>query len=346
MGVNMKQVSFVIPCYNSQAYLKQCLDSFLVDAVLPSIEVIVVNDGSTDSTSQIAHDYEKKYPEVFRVLDKPNGGHGSGINAGITLAQGRYFKVVDSDDWIVRENLVRFVKSLKDTAADVVLNSYQTIDLKCGAVLPFSLPEDLAGKVISISTLITRYNEVRDCCTFHGVTYSTQLLRKYGHKLAEGVFYEDQEYATIYFHRAKSVLILPFYLYQYRVGNENQSISISNQVRNISHIQVVAERIIQYWNQFPDMDSNVNEYFIQKMAVLVTSYFATALVKNPEKKEGRKLARNFYEYLMENKPILLERTTRKRTMLGILNRLSFSPELYQKLLYSSLYKKFRGKWLQ
>lgn len=342
----MKQVSFVIPCYNSQAYLERCLDSFLVDAVMPSIEVIVVNDGSTDSTSQIAHTYEQKYPEVFRVLDKPNGGHGSGINAGVAMAQGRYFKVVDSDDWIVREHLARFVKCLEDTVADVVLNSYQTINLKGGAVISFSLPEDLDGKVISMSTLITRYREMRDCCTFHGITYSTQLLREYGYKLAEGVFYEDQEYATIYFHRARSVLILPFCLYQYQVGDENQSISIPNQVRRISHIQVVAERIIQYWNKFPDMDPDVNEYFIQKMSVFATSYFATALVKNPKKKEGRKLAKTFYGYLQENKPVLLQRTTRKRTMLGIMNWLSFSPELYQKLLYSSLYKKFRRFWLQ
>ena len=342
----MKQVSFVIPCYNSQDYLKRCLDSFLVDAVLPFIEVIVVNDGSTDGTSQIAHDYEKNYPEVFRVLDKQNGGHGSGINAGIAMAQGRYFKVVDSDDWIVSEHLDRFVKCLEDTTADVVLNSYQTINLKSGAVIPFSLPEDLDGKIISISTLMARYSEIRDCCTFHGITYSTQLLRNYGHKLAEGVFYEDQEYATIYFHRAKDILILPFYLYQYQVGDENQSISIPNQVRRISHIQMVAERIIQYWNQFPDMDPDVNEYFIQKMSVFATSYFATALVKKPEKKEGRKLARAFYGYLQETKPVLLKRTTRKRATLEIMNRLSFSPELYQKLLYSSLYKKFRGVWLQ
>ena len=342
----MKQVSFVVPCYNSENYLRRCLDSFLVDEVLADIEVIVINDGSTDHTSEIAHGYQNQYPDVFRIIDKENGGHGSGINTGIDIACGRYFKVIDSDDWVVKENLPAYVCALRQHTADVIVNGYQSINAKTGAIISFPVPDPLGGTILTFPELMNHYDDLRDCCTFHGITYSTKLLQKSRYRLTEGVFYEDQEYATIYFYFATHFLILPFYLYQYQVGDENQSIAIPNQVKRIGHIRTVAENIIQYWNNREPMDPYVNEYFIQKMSVFITSYFATALVKKPEKKAGRLLAKDFYRYLQKNKPILLKRTSRKRAMLVILNYFSFSPLVYQKLLNSSVYKSFRRFWLQ
>ena len=95
----MKYISFAIPCYNSQEYMAKAIESILVGG--EDVEIIIVNDGSKDRTSEIAHEYKEKYPEIIKVVDKENGGHGDAVNVGLNHASGRYFKVVDSDDWAV-----------------------------------------------------------------------------------------------------------------------------------------------------------------------------------------------------------------------------------------------------
>ena len=91
----MKDISFVVPCYNSEAYMEKCIDSLLIGK--NQVEIIIVDDGSTDKTGKIADDYHKKYPEIIKVIHQENGGHGEGINVGLKHATGKYFKVVDSD---------------------------------------------------------------------------------------------------------------------------------------------------------------------------------------------------------------------------------------------------------
>ena len=93
----MKYISFAIPCYNSAAYMDRAVESILKGG--EDVEIIIVNDGSKDDTSKIAHEYEEKYPTIVRAVDKENGGHGDAVNAGLDHAEGKYFKVVDSDDW-------------------------------------------------------------------------------------------------------------------------------------------------------------------------------------------------------------------------------------------------------
>ena len=97
----MKILTFVVPCYNSESYMRRCIDSLLPGG--DDVEIIIVNDGSTDATWEIAAEYEANYPGIVRAVQKENGGHGSGVNTGIALASGKYFKVVDSDDWVDAE---------------------------------------------------------------------------------------------------------------------------------------------------------------------------------------------------------------------------------------------------
>ena len=94
----MKCLTITVPCFNSQDYIKRCMDSLLVGG--NDVEIIIVDDGSTDKTAEIADKYREQYPDIVRVVHKENGGHGSGVNKGLELATGMYFKVVDSDDWL------------------------------------------------------------------------------------------------------------------------------------------------------------------------------------------------------------------------------------------------------
>ena len=112
----MKLISFTVPCYNSQEYMRKCIDSLLVGG--DDVEIIIVNDGSTDNTFNIANEYVEKYPNICRVCHKTNGGHGSGVNKGIELATGIYFKVVDSDDYLEKNALLELLATIKKHLAN------------------------------------------------------------------------------------------------------------------------------------------------------------------------------------------------------------------------------------
>ena len=102
----MKLLSIAIPCYNSEAYMRNCIESLLPGG--DEVEILIVDDGSTkDNTAQIADEYETRYPGICRAIHQENGGHGEAVNAGLRAATGIYFKVVDSDDWVNAEALQR-----------------------------------------------------------------------------------------------------------------------------------------------------------------------------------------------------------------------------------------------
>lgn len=108
-----KILTITIPSYNVEKYLDETLPHYFDERVLPDIEILIVNDGSKDNTLAIANGYHEKYPESVFVIDKPNGGHGSTINAGIAAARGKYFKVIDADDWVDTESFVKLIDTLK-----------------------------------------------------------------------------------------------------------------------------------------------------------------------------------------------------------------------------------------
>ena len=118
----MKYISFVVPCYNSQDYMEKCIDSLLIGK--EDVEIIIVDDGSTDKTGKIADRYQKKYPTIVKAIHQPNGGHGEGINTGLKHATGKYFKVVDSDDWVDKKAYKEILKKVKKIDADLIVMNY------------------------------------------------------------------------------------------------------------------------------------------------------------------------------------------------------------------------------
>lgn len=107
----MKYLTITVPCFNSEEYLERCIESLLIGG--EKVEIIIVDDGSTDRTGEIADRYESEYPDVVRAVHKGNGGHGSGVNAGLKLAVGTYFKVVDSDDWLEESAYRKLLQKLE-----------------------------------------------------------------------------------------------------------------------------------------------------------------------------------------------------------------------------------------
>ena len=123
----MKYISFAIPCYNSEAYMEKAINSILPGG--EDVEIIVVNDGSKDSTQEIAERYQEKYPTIVKAVKKENGGHGDAVNCGLAHATGKYFKVVDSDDWVDEESLHKILDAVKgfvdaDSQVDMIISNY------------------------------------------------------------------------------------------------------------------------------------------------------------------------------------------------------------------------------
>ena len=91
-----KVLTVIVPVYNMEKYIRQCLESLVIGGVL------VVLDGSKDGSAEIAYEFVEQYPDTFRIIYKANGGHGSAINTGLMMASGEYVKILDSDDWVER----------------------------------------------------------------------------------------------------------------------------------------------------------------------------------------------------------------------------------------------------
>lgn len=339
----IKQLTVAIPAYNTEAYLEQCLDSLVGNDA--RLEIIVVNDGSTDRTKAIANRYVEAYPDQVHLINKENGGHGSGINCAVEQATGRYFKVIDADDWVMRDNLKLLLDALEKTEADAVLTGYRTINESSGKILTYPTDCRYTGQKISVSQLLKVYEEISSCCSFHGLLYRTQFYRSCGFRLSEGIFYEDHEYATLPFAHVETVLILPFLFYEYRIGNSGQSVAFANQVKRIDHIEMVVRKILDYRDSCAPLRPDREEYIFRKLCVVVVSYFAVALVKDPDRKKGAEKARRFWQWLENREPQLLERTSKKYKTMLWMHRLHFPANLYQKILDTHFYKQFRRIWM-
>ena len=124
----MKTLSISIAAYNAEKWLSKCLDSFCVPDVMDYLDVIIVNDGSSDGTSEVACKYITAYPDTFRLINKDNGGHGSTINASIPNAIGKYYKIVDADDWVENDGLIDLINKLNSIDADVVYSPYYKVN--------------------------------------------------------------------------------------------------------------------------------------------------------------------------------------------------------------------------
>ncbi len=231
----MKTISFAVPCFNSANYMEKCVESLLPCG--DDIEIILVDDGSTrDNTAEICDRLEAEHPGIVRAIHKPNGGHGSAVNTGLAAAEGLYYKVVDSDDWMDRaamETLMTYLRQQKakveasganEDATDLVISNY------------------VYEKVFEGTHTTIRYTNVfptdrefgwSDCGHFrssqyllmHSVIYRTKLLRDMGLKLPEHCFYVDNVFVYVPLPNVRTIRYFDVDAYRYFIGREDQSVN-------------------------------------------------------------------------------------------------------------------------
>lgn len=227
-----KLLSIIVPSYNMEAYLPKCLGSLvgMDESYLNLLDVIVVNDGSKDRTSAIAHEYAQKWPQTFKVIDKPNGNYGSCINAALPVAQGTWVKVLDADDWFKTENLPGFLDYLSqvDAGVDLVLSNFTRFS-PTGEVVQhaeWAFPTDGA-----FDFEVFADTPCPDL-TMHGYAYRTAHVRGLGYRQKEGVSYSDIEWACIPLVGIQKLAYYPHDVYQYLAGRPGQTMDAERYAAN------------------------------------------------------------------------------------------------------------------
>ena len=342
-------MTVAVPAYNAEWCLEKCLSSFITDPVSDSLEVIIVNDGSTDGTQEIALRYIEEYPEVFRLIDKENGGHGSAINVAIKQATGKYFNVVDADDWILTENLPRFLETLSETQAHVILTHYHTVNSKTGKRREFKTADIPLNRIYTIDEFTVMRGNIYSCFNLHGLTYCTKLYRDSAIVLSEGIYYEDQEYATLPFANVQTILPLDIFLNQYLIGNISQSVSDESIVKRLSHVECVVRKLFCNYRENRSASEGAKRYFAWKALDMLQLYYVAALLKNSDKPNGRKEAARIRGEMFKLAPSLVRKIDFRYKLSVIMNRLGVSgrtveflkrPLLYD--IYWSLFRRNRG----
>lgn len=336
----MKLLSFVIPAYNSEKYLEKCLSSMLEPSVLEDLEIIVVNDGSTDATEKIALDFCGRYPGTVRLITQKNLGHGGALNTGCAAAQGKYLKVVDADDWVERKSLPALIKALETCDSDVVLTHYRTVNITTGEDKAWRCYPEAFGKTMTLADVMNRWGDFDRALTFHGIAYRRDFYQKMGISLSEHIFYEDHEFATFPCCHAETVTPLDMFVYVYRIGDVNQSVSDANQLRRISHVEAVLNRLLTEGEKLPQGAGR--DYAAAKAQGLLMSYLTTALLVCPDKAQGRALAEKAVEALRTPFPENYRQIQGKYKIFQAMSRLHITRRQFEAVLDSRLYNKLRG----
>lgn len=272
-----KILSIIIPTYNMEKYLNKCLDSLIVEN-MHLLEVLVINDGSKDRSSAIAHGYQEKYPDTFRVIDKENGNYGSCINRGLKEATGKYVKVLDADDSFDRDNFRLFLDKLTSLDVDMVLTDYVKVDEqdKVTESICYFISQN---KVLSFEESIAR---IVSSIQMHAVTYLRQNLLDIGYVQTVGVSYTDLEWTFLPATTANKIYYYPASIYRYLMGREGQTMNPAVMNKSFSQQITVIQSLNRQYDSYPDSDTSkkrylyrrimTNLYFIYRNAVLFRYY--------------------------------------------------------------------------
>ncbi len=293
----MKLISFVIPCYNSESYMEKAINSLLVKK--EEIEIIIVNDGSKDNTLKIANKYKKKYPEVIKVIDKENGGHGSGVNAGLKIAQGKYFKVVDSDDWVNKDALKKTLDTLEKIDVSMCIVNY--VYEKDGKSREMNYKKFLPQNKIFGWDEVKKFS-ISKYLLMHSVIYKTSLLKNINLSLPEHTFYVDNifVYYPLKFVDTMYYLDVPFY--RYFIGRDDQSVNEKVMISRIDQQLKVNKLMLDYFNPLEVKNKNLREYLIHYLDIMVA--VSTILLRMDGSKEASEKRQELWNYLDKNKELV------------------------------------------
>jgi len=285
-----KLLTISIAAYNVEKYIKQCLNPFIDKSFMDDIEVLIINDGSSDKTALIAKKYEDRYPGTFRLIDKENGGHGSAVNRGISEAKGKYFKTVDGDDWVDEKAFKELIDYIRTSDTDIISTDYWWVDDNTKKKIK-EIKNTFRGMEYRKKYLFD--NICRDIhINIHAMTIKTEILQKNNIRLDHNCFYVDAEYVLFPVPYINTIVFLPEPVYMYRLGLETQSMNLLNMQKNCSHHEKVIKRIMELYNSRTgkNLSTPKKEYIEKAIAKLITSQIKIYLSYPASPEMKRKIA--------------------------------------------------------
>ncbi|MCC8144846.1 MAG: glycosyltransferase, partial [Bacteroidales bacterium] len=227
-----KLLTISIAAYNVESYIGQTLDSLCANEILDDIEVFIIDDGGTDNTLLIAREYEKRFPDTFHAIHKKNGGYGSTVNWSMEHATGKYFKLLDGDDWMDKQGLIRLVEFLRNCDADLVLSGRAEINDSGERSHTSNYWETLYGECFDNQTVRLEQLETPFVYGIWVATYRTEIIKNYPNVLPEHQLYTDRMFICYWLPWIRTVAFQHYDVYCYRFGHEGQSVSLENRKRH------------------------------------------------------------------------------------------------------------------
>ena len=291
----MKLLTFAIPCYNSQDYMENCIKSLLPGG--DDVEILVVDDGSKDSTADIADAYEKKYPGIVRAIHQENGGHGEAVNAGIRNATGLFFKVVDSDDWVDQEAYRKILDKLRQLAG-----GGQTLDMFIANYV-YEKEGAKHKKVMRYPSLpkerIFTWNEARlykgQYILMHSVIYRTKLLQECGLELPKHTFYVDNIYVYKPLPSVRTMYYIDVDFYRYFIGREDQSVNEKVMIRRIDQQIRVNKLMVDEFDLWKIQNKRLRRYMFNYLEIITV--ISTVMLIRSGTEENLLKKRELWSYI-------------------------------------------------
>ena len=315
-----KILTVVIPSYNVEKYLDQTLQSFIDVSIMEKLEVLVVDDGSKDRTAEIGEKYVLRYPETFRVIRKKNGGHGSTINVGITEANGKYFKVVDGDDWVETKDFAELVLKLENCDSDFVMTNFKEVDDQTRDSVLWDYKKMPDGKEMSFAEAAEK-----NIMPMHALTIKTAILQKQNIRMDEHCFYVDVEYILYPVPYVMTVTRFDLTVYMYRVALATQSVSMTGFQTHINdHIRVIMN-VSDYINAHKEKglaDEKI-KYMETRIAQMVDMQVSIFLSFPKSDKKIQRKFKEFDEKLKEKNEEIYEKAAEYRAVLRLLRKTNF-----------------------
>ena len=275
----MKLLSVAVPCYNSAAYMRHCIDTLLTGG--EEVEILIVNDGSTkDNTAEIADEYQARYPGRCKAVHKENGGHGDAVMHGLRAATGFYFKVVDSDDWVDEAALKRVLdalRTLRDKGVDLVVANYvyekEGVAHKHVVRYGNALPQERILTWEEVGSF-----RVGQYMLMHALIYRRQLLLDSGLELPKKTFYVDNLYAYQPLPLVKTLYYIDADLYRYYIGRSDQSVNESIMISRIDQ-QIRVNKLMMQVYATAEIPTRRERRYMLKHLEIVTTVSSILLVK-------------------------------------------------------------------
>lgn len=306
----VKLLSIAIPCYNSEAYMENCIQSLLSGG--EDVEILIIDDGSTkDRTGEIADEYEMRYPSICRAIHQENGGHGEAVNRGLREASGIFFKVVDSDDWVNEEAYRQILSVLsqyrepesEEEALDMLVSNF--VYEKQGAK---------RKKVMNYRTAFPKnqlfgWEDVRffmkgQYILMHSVIYRTSMLRECGLELPAHTFYVDNIFVYQPLPHVRRLYYLDVNFYRYFIGRDDQSVNEQVMIGRIDQQLLVTKLMLGYYDITKLRPRKLRHYMMQYLEIMMTISSMLAIQSNDP--ENFKKKKELWKYLRkQNFPLFL-----------------------------------------